>query len=84
MAACLLLIFFICLNNQLSSMHSIIMHEYRCLKNVVHQTDSKNKWLLLSASFTAKIGLVFVLTLENSVSQRFDFKANSIGSCKGS
>ena len=40
-------------------------YKYRCLKNMIHQTDSKNGWLLLSASFTAKFGLVFVLTLEN-------------------
>ena len=43
--------------------------------------DSSNsllldEWLLLSASFTAKFGLVFVLTLENAFSQRFHFKAN--------
>ena len=37
--------------------------QYRCLKNVIHQIDSKNGWLHLSASFTAKFGLVFVLTL---------------------
>ena len=30
------------------------------------QTDSKNECLLLSASFTAKFWLVFVLTLENT------------------
>ena len=42
--------------------------QYRCLKNVIHQIDSKNGWLLLSASFTAKFGLVFVLTLENAFS----------------
>ena len=38
---------------------------HRRLKNVIHQTDSKNEWLLLSASFMAKFGLVFVLTLES-------------------
>ena len=43
-------------------------YQCRCLKNVVHQIDSKNGWLLLSASFTAKFGLVFVLTLENAFS----------------
>ena len=43
-------------------------YQYRCLKNVIHQIDSKNGWLLLSASFTAKFGLVFVLTLENAFS----------------
>ena len=57
----LLLTFFICLHNQLSSFNSIIvMSEKR-----VHQVDSKNEWLLLSVTFTAKLGLVFVLTFEN-------------------
>ena len=28
--------------------------------------NSKNEWLLLPARFTAKFGLVFVLTLENA------------------
>ena len=42
--------------------------EYRCLKNVIHQIDSKNEWLLLPASFTVKLGLVFVLTLQNAFS----------------
>ena len=37
---------------------------------------SKNEWLFLSASFTAKFELVFVLTLGNVFSKRFDFKAN--------
>ena len=43
-------------------------NQYRCLKNVIHQIDSKNGWLLLSAGFTAKFELVFVLTLENAFS----------------
>ena len=43
-------------------------YQYRCLKNVIHQIDGKNKWLVLSASFTAKAGLVFVLTLESAFS----------------
>ena len=38
-----------------------------CL-HVIHQTDSKNDWLLLSASFMAKFELIFVLTLENEFS----------------
>ena len=48
----LLLTFFICLHNQLSSFNSIIvqMSEKR-----VHQIDSKNQWLLLSVTFTAKL-----------------------------
>ena len=58
--------------------------EYRCLKNVIHQIDMKNEWLLLPARFMAKLGLVFVLTLENAFSLRFHFKTNrkSIGSSK--
>ena len=62
----------------------ITYEECRCLKNVIHQIDSKNKWLLLPASFTAKLGLVFVLKLENAFSYRFHFNANgeSIGSSK--
>ena len=68
-AARLLLTFFICLHYQLSSIHSINTYwEYRCLKNVIHQIDSKNEWLLLSVTFTAKFELVFVLTLENAFS----------------
>ena len=31
-------------------------------------SNSKNEWLLLSASFTANFALVFVLTLENAIS----------------
>ena len=57
MAGWLLLIFLIYLHNQLSSIHSI--------RNGI---ESKNGWLLLSASFTGKFGLVFVLTLENAFS----------------
>ena len=61
----LLLTFFICLHDQLSSFNSIIvqMSEKR-----VHQIDSKNEWLLLSVTFTAKPELVFVLTFENGFS----------------
>ena len=40
-----------------------------------HQIDSKNEWLLLSVTFTAKPELVFVLTFEN-VLRSFHFKAN--------
>ena len=55
---------FICLHNQLSSFNFIIvqMPEKR-----VRQIDSKNKWLLLSVTFTAKLELVFVLTFEKAV-----------------
>ena len=51
----LILTFFICLHNQLSSVDSI--HSIRCLKNVIQKIDSKNEWLLLCANFTAKVGL---------------------------
>ena len=34
----------------------------------VHEIDSKNEWLLLQVIFTAKLGLVFVLTFENAFS----------------
>ena len=40
----LLLTFFICLQNQVL----LIPLSYRCLKNVIHQIDSKNEWLPLS------------------------------------
>ena len=54
MAGWLILIFFICLHNQLSSIHSIIAYyEHRYLKNAIHQIDGKNEWLHLSAKFTA-------------------------------
>ena len=42
------------------------MKERRCLKKVIHQIDSKKEWLLLSAGFTAKFGLCFVLILEDA------------------
>ena len=53
------------------------------MRNVIHQIDSKNEWLLFSASFTAKFGFPFVLTLENAFF-RFLFKTirKSIGSTK--
>ena len=56
------------------------MKEYRCLKNMIHQVDSKKEWLLLSASFTAKFGLVFVLTLENTFFRGFILKATKTDS----
>ena len=34
----------------------------------VPRIDSKNEWLLLSVTFTAKFELTFVLTLENTFS----------------
>ena len=77
----LLLTFFICLHNQLSSFNSIIV---QMSEKQIHQVGSKNEWLLLSVTFKAKLELVFVLTFENAFSWSFPFKANrkSIGSYK--
>ena len=67
MASWLLLTFLICLHNQLSSiLHSITVS--RINSTDAHQIDSKNEWLLLPTSVTAKFRLVFVLTLENPFS----------------
>ena len=74
MAAWLLLTFFICIHNQLNSMHSIITYlsiiitYYLVFEKWIHQIDSKNEWLLLSGSIMAIFGLVFVLTLEKPFS----------------
>ena len=57
--------FFICFHKRLRSTYT---QQYKCLKKMIYQIDSKNEWLLLSAGFTAKFGLVFVLTLENGYS----------------
>ena len=43
-------------------------------ENMILQIDSKNEWLLLSASFKAKVELVFVLTLENTFLRGFVLK----------
>ena len=61
----LLLTYFICLHNQLSSFNCIIvqMSEKR-----VHEIDNKNEWLFLSVFFMAKLELVFILTFENAFS----------------
>ena len=88
MVTWLLLTFLVCLQNQLclqsSIIHSIIPYVLRV--QIIEKYDwlNKNEWLLLPATFTAKFGLVFVLTLENAFSQRFHFKVNkkSIGSSK--
>ena len=61
----LLLTFFICLHNQLSSFNSIIV---QMSEKQIHQVGSKNEWLLLSETFTPKLELVFVLTFEKSFS----------------
>ena len=48
------------------------IEECVCLKNVIYQIDSKNESLLFSACFSAKFGLVFALTLENSFSGKLE------------
>ena len=68
-AGWLLPTFLICLHNQLSSIiHFITRIKSTRLKNMTHQVDSKNEWLLVPASFKSKSGLVFVLTLGNDFS----------------
>ena len=52
----------------------LIPLSYRCLKNVIHPIDSKNEWLLISVTFTAKLELVFVWTFGNAFPQSFYFK----------
>ena len=62
LAAWLLLNFFIRLQFTQSVKYISLsrIKEYRCLKNGIYQIDSKSEWYLLSASVTAKFGLVFV------------------------
>ena len=61
----LVLTCFKCLHNQLSSFNSIIV---QMTENMIHQVGSKNEWLLLSVTLTAKLELDFVLTFENAFS----------------
>ena len=60
-----LLLTFFMFTQSISSFNSIIV---QMSENVIHQVDSKNEWLLLSVTFTAKLELVFVLTFENAFS----------------
>ena len=60
----LLLTFFICLHNQLSSFNSIIVQ----ISEKRDSSNSKNEWLLLSVTFTAKLELDFALTFKNTFS----------------
>ena len=50
---------------------------------MIRQIDSKNEWLLLSASFTTKFSLVLVLTLENALPWRFHLKERAWVLLKG-
>ena len=61
-------------NNLVPCIPLLRIKEYKMFENVIHPVDNKNKWLLLSASFTAKFGLVFVLTLENAFFRGFILK----------
>ena len=65
----LLLTFFICLHNQLSSFNSIIVQ----MSEKRDSSNSKNEWLLLSVTFTAKLELVFVLTFKNALQFALQF-----------
>ena len=56
--------FFICLNNQLSSFSSIIVQMSEKRGSLI--IDSKNEWLFLSITFMEKLELVFVLTFKNA------------------
>ena len=76
MAGWQLLTYFIYLHNYVLHVLLSSINEQMFEKCNIHQIDSKNDYLLLSVSFTAKFGLAFVLTLENALSQRFHFKAN--------
>ena len=58
--AWLFLIFLVCLHNQLNSIHSIVTYERL---QMFQKGDSSNRQLLFSASFMAKLELVFRLTL---------------------
>ena len=40
---------------------------------MINQIDSENEWPLLSARVTAKFGLIFVLTLENTFFKEVSF-----------
>ena len=60
----LILTFFLCLHNQLSSFNSIIVQ----MPEKRDSSNSKNEWLPLSVTFTAKLELIFVLTFENAFS----------------
>ena len=61
-------------------------YQYRCLKNVIYQIDSKNGWLFFSASFTSTFRLVSTFGLKTGKHfflRGFIFKPkNSIGSSK--
>ena len=60
MVGWLLLIFFVCLHNQLSSIHFSIS-SYTCLKNVIHQIDSKNDGCSFQQDLRENLGLFLSL-----------------------
>ena len=47
-----------------------LQYQHRCLENVIHQIDSKNGWLRLSASLRQNLGQFFVLTQVSFSSQQ--------------
>ena len=58
-------LFHVYTNNEVYTFH---YHVLTILKNVIHQIDYKNERFFLSGRFTAKFGLVLLLTLENTFS----------------
>ena len=50
------------------------MKEYRFLRKMINQIDSKNGRLVLLASFTAKFELIFALTQESTFLKDFILK----------
>ena len=61
----LLMTFFVCLQNQLSSFNSTMV---QMSEKHDSQVGGKNGWLLFLVTFTAKLELDFVLTFENAFS----------------
>ena len=54
---------------------TVLISFHNQFKNVIHQIDSKNEQLLLSAIFTVRFGLVFVLTFEKAFLRGFILKS---------
>ena len=76
--AWMLLTFFLCLQNQLLSIHSTVTY-WREKMFEKYDSSDRQKWMVpsfsISARFTAKLELFFVLTQENAFSWMFHFKA---------
>ena len=77
----MLLTFFLCLQNQLLSIHSTVTY-WREQMFEKYDSSDRQKWMVpsfsISARFTAKLELLFALTQENAFSWMFHFK----GACR--